>query len=424
MRKSREEHVEIDVQDLMSSYETLAFDDFIMSSKCCIFKTPIILYRHNRQAYVPDAFSIGPWHYGRTHSKGTQNLKLKYLEGLIHRSPNPPTQLVELEEAIREIQLQARECYGGPVEFSDEEFVKILVLDGCFIIELFRKDADEIERDEDDPIFTMSCMLQFLYHDLILLENQVPWMVLEILFNLTRSANETMSLAQLAIEFFGNMFSSDAPPMDQNLFFGKEIKHIIDLLRMTLVLPSEKGDETDYSGWQPIPSASKLKEAGVSFKKVESKSILDIKFNNGVLEIPSLLIQETTETVFRNLISFEQCYPNCTPRLTSYAILLDNLIDTTDDMEVLCKKDVIDNWLNLDDATKFFNKLYFDAYVKEFHYHELCNQVHGYCSQWWHRWHAFYMHNYFGKPWAIVSQVFAIIILTLTALQAVYSIIK
>ncbi|KAE8729686.1 putative Calcium-binding EF-hand family protein [Hibiscus syriacus] len=248
-----------------------------------------------------------------------------------------------------------------------------------------------------------------------MLEYQVPWMVLETLFNLTRS------LAQLAIQFFGNMFSSDAPPMDQNIFLGKEIKHIIDLLRMSLVSPSEKDDQSDYSGWQPIPSASKLKEAGVSFKKVKSKSILDIKFNNGVLEIPSLLIQETMETVFRNLISFEQCYPNCIPRLTSYAKLLDNLIDTTDDMEVLCKKDIIDNWLNLDDATKFLKKLHFDGFVKEFHNHDLCNQVNDYCRHWWH---AFYMHNYFGKPWAIVSQVFFIIILTLTVFQAVYSIIK
>lgn len=191
----------------------------------------------------------------------------------------------------------------GLAEFKNEEFVKILVLDGCFIIELFRKDTD-VERDENDPIFTMSCMLQFLYHDLILLENQVPWMVLESLFNLTKVENETNSLTQLAVEFLGNVFSS-APPVDINHFIGKEIKHIIDLLGMSLVLPSEKGEVKDNLGSQPIPFATKLKEAEVSFKKVESKSNLDVKFSNGVLEIPSLLIQETTETEFRNLVSFE-----------------------------------------------------------------------------------------------------------------------
>ncbi|XP_039029198.1 UPF0481 protein At3g47200-like [Hibiscus syriacus] len=194
-----------------------------MSSNCCVFKTPIILNGHNRQAYVPDAFSIGPRHYGQIHSKGTQKLKLKYLEGLIHHSPNPVTRLVELEEAMTEIKLETHECYGGPVIFSGEEFVKILVLDGCLIIELFWKDVDEVERDEDDPIFIMSCMLHLLYLALILQENQVPWLVLDSFFNLTRAANETKSLSRLAIEFFGNMFSSDAPSMDRNLFFGKDL---------------------------------------------------------------------------------------------------------------------------------------------------------------------------------------------------------
>ncbi|PON95333.1 hypothetical protein TorRG33x02_088550 [Trema orientale] len=51
------------------------------------------------------------------------------------------------------------------------KFVEVLVLDGCFIIELFRKKSNEDLKEEGDPIFTMSCLLQFLHHDLILLEN-------------------------------------------------------------------------------------------------------------------------------------------------------------------------------------------------------------------------------------------------------------
>ncbi|MBA0814601.1 hypothetical protein Gohar_020419, partial [Gossypium harknessii] len=66
---------------------------------------------------------------------------------------------------------------------------------------------------------------------------------------------------------------------------------------------------------------------------------------------------------------------------------------------------------------EFFNQLYNEAYVKEFHYLGICNH-------WWPTCHAFHMHNYFGKPWGIVSQVSAIIILTLTTLQTVYFIVK
>jgi hypothetical protein len=41
-----------------------------------------------------------------------------------------------------------------------------------------------------------------------------------------------------------------------------------------------------------MPSATTLVEAGIEFKRVEHKSILDIKFKDGVLEIPALFIQE------------------------------------------------------------------------------------------------------------------------------------
>jgi hypothetical protein len=50
------------------------------------------------------------------------------------------------------------------------------------------------------------------------------------------------------------------------------------------------------------------------------------------------------ETVFRNLINFEQCYPNCEARFTSYAILVDNLINSAKDADILNKNDITDNW--------------------------------------------------------------------------------
>jgi hypothetical protein len=141
---------------------------------------------HNEKAYVPKAFSIGPFHHGHSNLADTEKIKKKYLHGLISRSHSPETMLRDLFNSVKEVQTEARECYSKPIDYSPDEFVKILVIDGCFIIELFRKKAARQRREDNDPIFTMSCMREFLYHDLILLENQVPWMVLERLFNMTR----------------------------------------------------------------------------------------------------------------------------------------------------------------------------------------------------------------------------------------------
>ncbi|KAJ0052156.1 hypothetical protein Pint_02973 [Pistacia integerrima] len=407
-----------------SSYEHLLAYELSMSSTFSIFQTPKILSRHNEAAYKPNAFSIGPFHYrANKQLEATQKIKLKYLRDLLSRSSNPEELYSQLTETIRSIQREARGCYAGPLESCVEEaFVEILVLDGCFISELFRKDDKKELRDPDDPIFTVSCLQEYLNHDLILLENQIPWMVLEHLFSLTKLSPDE-SLIQLALKFFSNIFSSKEQSVAPNQFQDIEIKHILDLLRYLLLLPLSadkfKGEPT---GWEPFPCATKINEAGITFKKREADSILEINFANGVLEIPPLLIQETTETILRNLISFEQCCPNYPPTVTSYAKLMDNIIETGKDVEILSEKNIIDSLLNPEDTKQFFNKLYQGTYVKQFFYHDICVKVTRHRRKWWPRLRFFYLHN-FTSPWAMVSQAVGAILLILALLQTSYSIL-
>lgn len=177
-------------------------------------------------------------------------------------------------------------------------------------------------------------------------------------------------------------------------------------------------------GWQHMPCATSLVEAGIKFRRVESKSILDIKFKDGVLEIPPLPIEEATETVFRNLISFEQCYPDCEARFTSYAVLIDNLINTAKDVDILCENKIIDNWLNPQDAVPFFNKLYHNTFCPKYYYQSLSREVNRYCQRRWPSWRAALVRNYFHTPWAIFSAMAAVILLILSLLQTVYSMKK
>ncbi|GKU97477.1 hypothetical protein SLEP1_g10620 [Rubroshorea leprosula] len=171
-----------------------------------------------------------------------------------------------------------------------------------------------------------------------------------------------------------------------------------------------------------LPSASRLREAGIKFKRGQSWPILDIRLRQGVLEVPSLLIHDTTETIFRNLIAFEQCnygIHGVRDIVTSYAKLMDNLIDTVEDIDILCKNGIICNSLNPVDAAQFFNRLYNDTHISHPRYHDVYEDVNDCCQWWWPRWLAFYIHNYFARPWAIFSQIFALLILALTILQLI-----
>ncbi|KAE8697103.1 putative Calcium-binding EF-hand family protein [Hibiscus syriacus] len=431
-RGRSKEIVLIDVGSLASPQDVLRDAGLSMPQSYCIFNIPTILFRHNENSFLPNCFSIGPVHRGKNHLVATEKIKMKYLKACVsrvitsrHGTMSQESKEVEeqkvlsdLINSVKSIEKQASACYAG-YDFAAElgdEFVRTMLLDGVFIIELFHKDSEKV-KEHGDPIFSMSCMLQYLYHDLILLENQIPWLVLELLFEKTSLLNEPKSLIELSLLFFANTFTSHPPPVQTSRFKYQDIKHILDLLRLSLVLPFQEIKNKLTTGWQPIRSVTRLKEAGVKFKKGTADSVLDIKFNNGCLEIPSLLIQETTEPIFQNLIAYEQCFGHCQPIFTCYAKLLDNLIDTNNDMEILCKNEIIDNWLSLEDSTQFFNNLYNDTYIKEFYYLGLSDKLDSHCRRWWPRWRAAYVHNYFTKPWAIAAQIYAVIMFFLTVWQ-------
>ncbi|PKI60367.1 hypothetical protein CRG98_019303 [Punica granatum] len=385
-----------------------------MCPDSCIFPTPNILLRHSRKAYTPTAFSIGPLHHRKAYLKRTEKIKHKYLQNLVSRTG---VALKDLIGTVAKIEADARKHYAEYIDFRPEELVKILVLDGCFLIEFFRKYRmkDNLGPEDDDPVFTMSCMFQHLSHDLILLENQIPWIVLDHLFNLTRdpqnrqgtsnacssinrTSSDDTSLVGLVLEFFHHILPGGDSKKLQVKTGQPKSRHILELLRDLLISDSiTTGQGNCENSWPPIPSATELETAGIT-------------------------IQEVTEALFRNIISFEQCSQKCLPVFTSYAILLDNLINTPEDVDRLSKKGIVDNWLNPEDATKFFNKLYHDAYVKEFYYPKLCSDVKRYYRKSWPSWRASLVRNYFSTPWVVASTFAAIFLLVLTFLQTLYSV--
>ncbi|KAK7833141.1 upf0481 protein [Quercus suber] len=264
-------------------------------------------------------------------------------------------------------------------------------------------------------------MKKFLLHDLILLENQVPWMVLTRLFNLTTGPEHRYPLSELAINYFNSIFSLSPPYIHSTCI--EDIKHIPDVLRKWMISSIHEEVEGSPLSSETIPSATSLDESGIKLIMRESRSILDIKFDKGVLEIPPLLINDTTEAAFRNLISFEQCYPKCPARSTSYAIFIDRLINSAKDAELLGKYKIVENWLSPDDAAQLFNKLYLNNNVNENYYQSLSRDLNSYCNQRWPRWRAGLVRNYFNTPWAILSTIATAMLLILAFVQTWYTVI-
>lgn len=140
-----------------------------------------------------------------------------------------------------------------------------MVLDDvCFIIELFLKVIYQSNNDED-PILNLAT-------DLFMLENQIPFFILQQLFVLMKIWGPP--LTKVALIFLSSMNSLHLMLTDNS---NLECDHLLHLLLLNC-LPSLENDYplSDYSG--VIPSTSELQEAGIKSKKGDDAcSFLRIK---------------------------------------------------------------------------------------------------------------------------------------------------
>ncbi|KAF9611867.1 hypothetical protein IFM89_036511 [Coptis chinensis] len=419
--------IEIIDDELVSSIKQKLENVPRLPSECCIYRVHDSLRAVNERAYVPQLVSIGPYHHGKENLKAMEKHKWLYLKSFMHRSP---VSLEDCVQAIRDLEQKARRCYAETISLSRNVLVEMLLVDGCFLIELFLKYRTNDWREKEDPIFNTSWMLTSLNRDLMLLENQIPFSVLECLFILNQVdpyKDPFHYLTESALGFFSWMM-----PTTPQMSLGLKSSHLLELLRNSL-LPSntaltaiEVSNQHVVKPVKRIPCAMTLRQFGIKFKKGEDDNLCSMKFSNGVLEIPPLTIQDLTEPFFRNLIAFEQCHKDCTNQFTSYASLMDSLISNTHDVALLHHHGIIDSWLgNYEDVSLLFNKLCAEVNL-EHHYHffNLSEQVNAYCKSRWHEWVAALKRDYFNNPWAILSFVAAILIITFTFTQTLFSILS
>ncbi|XP_059667484.1 UPF0481 protein At3g47200-like [Cornus florida] len=410
-------------------------------SSCCIFRVPQSYIDINCLSYQPHVVSIGPYHHGKQHLQMIQEHKWRYLDALLKRTQKKGLVLEDYLKAIQPHEMSARDCYSETIHLDKDEFVEMLVLDGCFIIEMFRKFGGLVDPDPDDPLISMSWVLPFLSRDLVRLENQIPFFILKCLFDLTQMPGEEngRSLATLALEFFNYM--TQRPDEVLRKYGNHEGRHLLNFLRTSFI-------PKDDQQWQPrvirrfsthgsaastnlIHCISKLRRAGIKLEHVKpesAKSFLVVKFKkHGVIEMPTITIDDFMSSFMLNCVAYEQCHKDCSGSMhfTTYATLLDCLINTSKDVESLCDRHIIENYFGTDaDIANFINNLGKDVSFDV----ELCylaglfNDVNGYYKNSWHVQWASFKYTYFDTPWSFISALAALVLLILTLLQTFYTI--
>jgi hypothetical protein len=392
-----------------------------LSPKCCIYRVPHDLRRLNEEAYTPQFVSIGPFHHGDKRLETMEKLKVRYFKRFVKKATLNVKKLVSM---IRDKEGDVRDCYAESIQLSSDDCVKLILVDASFIIVLFLMRQLEEWRSDDDSIVFTSQMITNMVADMWLLENQLPFFVIKEIFNFAFASYSNLpSFAQLTFGFFTSYNTQEMSP-DSNL----EIIHFLDLLR-TFFLPQsyrlpQRGNDV---GGEHLYTASQLHVAGVKFKVGSSKCLFDLKFTNGVVEIPCLELYDGSESLFRNLVALEQYHYVNDDYVTNYIILVDSLIDTVKDVDLLVQKKILINSLGDNNAvTTLINNLGTNVShsYSESIFCNLYKDLNTFYEDPRHIWKATLRRDYFSTPWITASTIAAIILLVLTLIQTVCSIIS
>ncbi|KAL0414824.1 UNVERIFIED_CONTAM: hypothetical protein Sradi_1684100 [Sesamum radiatum] len=345
----------------------------LISVSHSVCRVPEELLKGNEEKYFPSSVSIGPFHHGQAVLQVMEDQKWRYLNALISRKPNPDATLESCIRALRRTEHKARNFYSEQINMGSDQFVEVMLLDGCFIIELFLVYAIKSLRRRDDPCFSTNNMLFQLSCDLILLENQVPFFILEQLFHLVPIPKHChMSLIELALFFFKKLIDHSQFPPE---IFRPETHHLLDLIRQHY-LPTYP--QVPSSGRQThIDPATHLQSSRIGVEKAMSEIPSNINFYHGKLKIPSLELHGYTEILFRNLIAMELSVPKCSKHVTSYAILMEQLLRTKEDVSLLRNRDILIDvhQRREEEIVLLFRNLHVDINVKEFYYGGLCEEI-------------------------------------------------
>ncbi|XWS57128.1 hypothetical protein CRYUN_Cryun09bG0145900 [Craigia yunnanensis] len=255
---------------------------------------------------------------------------------------------------------------------DDEKLTWMIFLDGCAVLQaIFLRYAPDIEVQEDtNELNIKNDLLTFVCLYLFLLQNQLPYRVLELL---TSSSNHGKKFKESIKMVIDNNVMAPAEMKKQQRQWQKQEKqklqqqqgkqqkqqqerepaHLLGLLRARLVvIKEEKRSPFQSCGCHRLfryrvlnkqkrmrshhshtfRNVKVLREAGIWLRPSETSCLKDISFNRvccvGKPRLPPITVDDSKGSKFMNLIAYEMCpdFDNDFA-VTSYICFLDSLID-------------------------------------------------------------------------------------------------
>ncbi|XP_040999069.1 UPF0481 protein At3g47200-like [Juglans microcarpa x Juglans regia] len=395
-----------------------------------IYRVPHSLRELNKEVYTPQVISIGPFHYRSQKLQSMEIYKLRYFRRFMERITKINRDEM-LASIIQDSEERVRGCYAEAISFDSDTLRQIILVDATFIIEFFlRAWSVEFLRDDGSIEAEPWALLSWIKSDLILLENQLPFFIIEKLYELLPLDQSPSIYPSSFLELTFNFFEfMNIQLIRHDEIDSEEVLHFVDLLRYFYLPPDQNRlPNRSFKVVHKMYCASQLAEAGLKFKASSSGSILDLKLNEGVLEIPRFTLRNATEIYARNLMALEQCVYQFERYVTDYFMMLDFLTNTGKDVDLLIQQGILVNEMGTNNIRPpFAGNLCTGISFRDVSddYYDICRQlVDFHRKHWYVILKSSLKHDYFRTPWMGAATIGAIILLIFTLIQTVCAVIS
>ncbi|CAH8301690.1 unnamed protein product [Eruca vesicaria subsp. sativa] len=351
--------------------------------------------------------------------------KNKYLENFAIMYGNQTVE--EFRRIIIRDEQIVRACYAESTDWiSSEDFVEMILIDSVFILMFLKQIGPRYIDKTGDFLFDQPCHRDTIFEDLLLLENQLPFSLLENLFGpFFIKIGSNITFRDFILGHYG--YKNRIKP---------EVKflHITDMFRCVRVekLGLTKEDHIKEQRMKKfliknLHNADELDSAGVDIvgHKVERGTSFVIKFERGVLTMPCFTARGHTERMWRNIMALEQCHYTYAAYVCHYITFLGFLINTEQDVELLVNKGVIKNLLgHSESVVNMVNKMCLGLADNGSYYYDIAERLEKYCDNRLNRSFATLRRVYFKDLWTGTATIAAVIILVLTLIGTVTSLLQ
>nr|XP_043622262.1 UPF0481 protein At3g47200-like [Erigeron canadensis] len=404
-----------------------------------ICMVPSVLRNLSKKSFIPRVVSIGPLHKENENLQEFEWLKDSYLHDLLSHSSDKTSTLEKCLEKVNKKMEEIKSCYDTRMikKYKDTDLANMMVLDGSFILEFCFK------QDNKKPSFLSKIQITCIAIDLMLLENQIPFSVLQTIFDCTiKKSHPKISLTCLLRRILGSYIHPFCIPLEIKVTHESDSQHVhvLDCVHKIYnpsdtvvdIQPTKKDGniqtslnynhsvlELDRSGVNFKPQ--KEKEKAMSMSIIKSRSCLNLSpWSKRTLLMPTLVVHEFTEAVLRNFIAYEQFSPEVNYFFTSYASAMDMLIDSEKDVRKLVESKVIVNNLGSNkEVARVINGICVNIEIERFCYSEAIQELDRYYNSYWPKHFAYLKRTYFQNPWSVIALLLYFILFGLAVLQAI-----